>query len=121
MASIPMLPAGASSSDVVACLENAGCVVVRGVTDDTTRESLQRELAPQFISADAGNRLNRVYEASGGNGSFYPGNTKRITALVAKSETFRGFVQSAGPLAKAPPSCFAAGVLVFTVQFLSLV
>jgi len=92
MASIPVLPAGANSNDVVACLENAGCVVVRDVIDVTTREKLQRELAPQFISADAGNRLNKVYEASGGNGSFYPGNTKRITALVAKSETFRSFV-----------------------------
>jgi len=92
MASIPVLPASASSSDVVACLENAGCVVVRDVSDVAVRESLQRELAPQFISADAGNRLNKVYEASGGNGSFYPGNTQRITALVAKSETFRSFV-----------------------------
>ncbi len=43
-------------------------------------------------ASDAGNRLNKVYEASGGNGSFYPGNTTRITALVAKSETFRSFV-----------------------------
>jgi ectoine hydroxylase-related dioxygenase (phytanoyl-CoA dioxygenase family) len=92
MASIPVLPANASSNDVVACLEGAGCVVVRDVIDAPTRENLQRELTPHLKSSDAGNRLNKVYEASGGNGSFYPGNTKRITALVAKSETFRSFV-----------------------------
>jgi ectoine hydroxylase-related dioxygenase (phytanoyl-CoA dioxygenase family) len=92
MASIPVLPANASSSDVVGCLERAGCVVVRDVTDAATREALKRELAPLLKTSDAGNRLNKVYEASGGNGSFYPGNTTRITALVAKSETFRSFV-----------------------------
>ncbi len=92
MASIPSLPANAPSKDVVACLEHAGCVVVRDVTDPATRAALQRELAPHLKSSDAGNRLNKVYEASGGNGSFYPGNTTRITALVAKSETFRSFV-----------------------------
>jgi ectoine hydroxylase-related dioxygenase (phytanoyl-CoA dioxygenase family) len=92
MASIPVLPASAPSSDVVACLERAGCVVVRGVIDDATRATLKRELAPHLVTSDAGNRLNKVYEASGGNGSFYPGNTNRITALVAKSEIFRSFV-----------------------------
>ncbi len=92
MASIPVLPASGPSSDVVACLERAGCVVVRGVADDATRENLKHELAPHLVTSDAGNRLNKAYEASGGNGSFYPGNTKRITALVAKSEIFRSFV-----------------------------
>jgi len=92
MASIPVLPANAPSNEAVTCLENAGCVVVRGVIDASTREKLRRELAPHLKSSDAGDRLNKVYEASGGNGSFYPGNTKRITALVAKSETFRSFV-----------------------------
>jgi ectoine hydroxylase-related dioxygenase (phytanoyl-CoA dioxygenase family) len=92
MASIPVLPANAPASDVVACLERAGCVVVRAVTDVPTRDALKRELASHLKTSDAGNRLNKVYEASGGNGSFYPGNTTRITALVAKSETFRSFV-----------------------------
>jgi ectoine hydroxylase-related dioxygenase (phytanoyl-CoA dioxygenase family) len=92
MASIPVLPASAPSNDVVACLENAGCVAVREVTNAATREALKRELAPAIETTDAGNRLNKVYEAAGGNGSFYPGNTTRITALVAKSETFRSFV-----------------------------
>ena len=73
-------------------LEHAGCVVVREVTDVPTRAALKRELAPHMETSDAGNLLNKVYEASGGNGSFYPGNTTRITALVAKSETFRSFV-----------------------------
>jgi hypothetical protein len=92
MASIPGLPANAPARDVVTCLENAGCVVVRDVTEGATRDALKRELALHLVTSDAGNRLNKAYEASGGNGSFYPGNTTRITALVAKSETFRSFV-----------------------------
>ena len=92
MASIPVLSANAPSSGVVECLERAGCVVVRDVTDDATREHLKRELAPYLETSDAGDRLNKVYEASGGDGGFYPGHTKRITALVAKSEVFRSFV-----------------------------
>jgi ectoine hydroxylase-related dioxygenase (phytanoyl-CoA dioxygenase family) len=92
MASIPILSAHAPANDVVACLDRSGCVVVRDVVDLATREKLQRELAPHLETSDAGNRLNKVYEASGGNGSFYPGNTTRITSLVAKSETFRSFV-----------------------------
>ena len=88
MALIPVLPADASAKDLVACLENAGCAVVRDVIDAATREQLKHELAPQLVNSDAGNRLNRVYEASGGNGSFYPGNTKRITALVANRRPF---------------------------------
>jgi ectoine hydroxylase-related dioxygenase (phytanoyl-CoA dioxygenase family) len=92
MASIPVLPANAPVKDVVACLERAGCVVVREVTNGVVRDQLKRELAPHMETSDAGNRLNKVYEASGGNGSFYPGNTTRITALVAKSETFRSLV-----------------------------
>ncbi len=94
MAAIPVLPANAPAKDVVACLEHAGCVVVREVTDVPTRAALKRELAPHMETSDAGNLLNKVYEASGGNGSFYPGNTTRITALVAKSETFRAFVMN---------------------------
>src|ERR1022692_378039 len=92
MASIPVLPANSPSSEVVACLERDGCVVVRDVIDKAARDTIARELAPHLENSDAGNRLNKAYEANGGNGNFYPGNTKRITALVAKSETFRSFV-----------------------------
>ena len=66
--------------------------MVENVIDKTSRDQLTRELAPFFETSDAGNRLNKTYEASGGDGNFYPGNTKRITGLVAKSETFRSFV-----------------------------
>src|SRR5580700_11808821 len=92
MASIPVLPANSPSNEVVACLERDGCAVIRDVIDKSVRESIARELAPHLENSDAGNRLNKVYEANGGNGNFYPGSTKRITALVAKSETFRSFV-----------------------------
>ena len=86
------VPANSPSNEVVACLERDGCVVVRDVIDKAARDAIARELAPHLENSDAGNRLNKAYEAAGGNGNFYPGNTKRITALVAKSETFRSFV-----------------------------
>jgi ectoine hydroxylase-related dioxygenase (phytanoyl-CoA dioxygenase family) len=92
MASIPVLPATSSAEDVVACLEHDGCVVVKDAIDKTSRDALARELAAHFEKSDAGTRLNKTYEASGGDGNFYPGNTKRITGLVAKSETFRSLV-----------------------------
>ena len=92
MPSIPTLPETAPAEDVVACLERDGCVVVRDVLNKASRDAIAHELAPHFEKSDAGTRLNKTYEASGGDGNFYPGNTKRITGLVAKSETFRSMV-----------------------------
>jgi ectoine hydroxylase-related dioxygenase (phytanoyl-CoA dioxygenase family) len=51
-----------------------------------------RELAPHLEVVDPDASINKAYEADGGTSDFYPGKTKRITALVARSETFRTFV-----------------------------
>ncbi len=51
-----------------------------------------RELAPHLEVVDPDASINKKYEADGGTSNFYPGKTKRITALVARSETFRTFV-----------------------------
>jgi len=92
MASITALPAKSPSSEIIATLERDGCVVVTGVIDAATREAITRELTPHLENSDAGTRLNKTYAAQGGPSDFYPGNTKRITALVTRSETFCSFV-----------------------------
>jgi ectoine hydroxylase-related dioxygenase (phytanoyl-CoA dioxygenase family) len=92
MPSIPVVSANDSPSKVVACLERDGCAVVTGMIDRATREAIVGELAPQLEIVDPNASLNKQYKADGGTPNFYPGNTKRITALVARSETFRTFV-----------------------------
>jgi ectoine hydroxylase-related dioxygenase (phytanoyl-CoA dioxygenase family) len=92
MAKIPALRAKAPADDVIAWLRHDGCVVVTDVIDSAHRESIARELAPHLDRADPNASLNKTYAAQGAQADFYPGNTKRITALMAKSETFRSFV-----------------------------
>lgn len=92
MATIPRFSNKDRVDDVVTALNNDGCAVVTGVTDLATRDSIERELAPYIEKADpdaATDRNNKYFVESS---AFYPGYTKRITALVAKSETFRSFV-----------------------------
>jgi ectoine hydroxylase-related dioxygenase (phytanoyl-CoA dioxygenase family) len=92
MASIPVISSKDPPSAIVAALERDGCVVVTGVIDKSTRDAFARELAPHVEQTDenaATDPNNKYYSNSGG---FYPGHTKRVTGLIAKSETFRGFV-----------------------------
>src|SRR5579864_8865326 len=92
MASIPVISSKERTAEMIAALDRDGCVVVTGVTDQATRDAITRELAPHVAKADANAATastSKYYlEAAG----FYPGHTKRITSLIAKSETFRGFV-----------------------------
>lgn len=92
MPSIPVLSSQASHGDVVAALETAGCAVVTGIIAESACESLKQELKPYIDAADVGRSLNEKYAQDGGPSDFYPGSTKRITSLVARSETFRSFV-----------------------------
>jgi ectoine hydroxylase-related dioxygenase (phytanoyl-CoA dioxygenase family) len=92
MASIPVLKSDAPALEVAAALERAGCVVVTGALSAAMRESLARELKPHLDRADPNQSLNEKYARDGGPSDFYPGNTKRVTALVARSETFRQLI-----------------------------
>ncbi len=92
MPSIPVVSANDSRSKVVDCLQRDGAVVVSGVIDRAVRDAILRELAPHLEVVDPDASINKAYEADGGTSEFYPGRTKRITALVARSETFRTFV-----------------------------
>lgn len=91
MAKIPILPSS-SPADVIACLRQVGCVVATDALDKTARETLAKELAPHLETSDAGASLNEKYAEQGGPSDFYPGNTKRVTAMVAKSPTFCSMV-----------------------------
>ncbi len=92
MPSIPSLSSKASPAEIVAALERDGCVVVKDAIDLTVREAIAAELAPHFETSDSGDSLNKRYAADGGPSDFYPGNTKRVAALVKKSPTFRALV-----------------------------
>jgi ectoine hydroxylase-related dioxygenase (phytanoyl-CoA dioxygenase family) len=74
---IPRYPADAPLEEISSALENAGCVVVTDVLDSSLRESITDELAPHMAKA-------RVIEDDDPT-QFYPGQTRRVTALLARS------------------------------------
>ena len=75
--SIPQCSADSPASDVAAALGEAGCVVVTGVMDAELRQSIAGELAPHMANAR--------YIEEDDPAHFYPGRTRRVTALVARS------------------------------------
>lgn len=77
--SVPRYPAGTSTGEIKAALDEAGCVVVTGLMDSDVRESMTEELAPHMAQA-------RIIEEDDPD-EFYPGRTRRITGLVARSAT----------------------------------
>jgi len=92
MALIPVVASNNPPADVVAALERDGCVIVTGVLDSSARQAIATELGPHLEKADIKKSLNEKYAADGGPADFYPGNTRRITALAAKSQAFRALV-----------------------------
>ncbi|MGI9327651.1 MAG: phytanoyl-CoA dioxygenase family protein [Pseudomonadales bacterium] len=75
--SIPQFSADVPTSDITAALAEAGCVVVTGVVDAELRQSITGELAPNMAKA-------RIVEVDDPK-QFYPGLTRRVSALVARS------------------------------------
>ena len=75
--SIPQFSADASTSDITSALGEAGCVVVTGLMDPELRRSITDELAPHMANA-------RIIEKDDPE-QFYPGRTRRVSALVARS------------------------------------
>ena len=74
----------------IAPLEEAGCLVISGVTGAAERDQLRRELA-------AGMGRARVWEGDDPK-AFFPGYTRRIGSMVARSGTAREWIMH--PLAK---------------------
>lgn len=77
--SIPTVSAGTAPETIAQALDEAGCVVVTGLFDATARRSVEAELAPYMERV-------RVVEEDDPT-QFYPGRTRRTSALVARSAT----------------------------------
>jgi ectoine hydroxylase-related dioxygenase (phytanoyl-CoA dioxygenase family) len=91
MASIPIVESQDSPAAIAEALDRDGCVVVRNVTDKSTRNTVAAELAPFIEKADENAATNRESKYFVETAGFYSGHTKRITALIAKSATVRKF------------------------------
>ena len=76
---VPVFTADAATDDVLAALDEAGCVVITGLLDEALRDQVRRELAPSMASA----RVDQEEDPE----EFYPGKTRRVTALLTRSET----------------------------------
>ena len=74
---VPVFSAEAASAEIGNALEQAGCVVVTGLMDARLRQSISDDLAPHMARA-------RVIEDDDPE-EFYPGHTRRVTALVDRS------------------------------------
>jgi ectoine hydroxylase-related dioxygenase (phytanoyl-CoA dioxygenase family) len=77
--SIPILSADAGRSQIAKKLNEAGCVVVTGLIDEFGRNAVRSELSPYMESVKIVNEDDPT--------QFYPGHTRRTSALVARSET----------------------------------
>ena len=75
--SIPRFSADSPAEKIVAALGEVGCVVVTGVMDAGLRQSIVGELAPHMANAR--------YIKDDDPAQFYPGRTRRVSALVARS------------------------------------
>jgi len=75
--SIPQFSADTPATDIAGALGEAGCVVVIDVMDSELRKSITSDLAPHMAHA-------RIIEDDDPE-QFYPGRTRRVSALVARS------------------------------------
>ena len=75
---IPILDITDKTQDKIESLSESGCLVVQNAISEDTREKVKTELEPAMETSPA-----EVDDPE----AFYPGNTKRMSALVALSET----------------------------------
>jgi hypothetical protein len=82
-ATIPVRSADDRLEALAADLDRAGCLVITGAMSEAQIEALRSEMAPHLEAAKV---------ASDDPDDFYPGLTRRVTALVARSETARDLI-----------------------------
>jgi ectoine hydroxylase-related dioxygenase (phytanoyl-CoA dioxygenase family) len=82
--SIPRLSGTDRVDEVVSALDEAGCLVVTGLAEESARHRLVEELAPHLAAAPV--------QTDDDPAAFYPGLTQRVTALVARSEQVRELI-----------------------------
>ena len=81
MTSIPQRSVHDDPADLAKSLDDAGCLVVTGMLDEAGCASVREELASHLGAAPVA--------TSDDPKDFYPGNTRRVTALMARSATAR--------------------------------
>lgn len=95
---IPEFSHNDTAADMARGLRESGCLVIKGVTKHEIREQVVAELDDYIAKAEVEDDHEVEPE------EFYPGNTKRVTALVARSKacrdmlmhpTFRGVIDEA--------------------------
>ena len=77
--SIPQFSPSDAQEDMAAGLRKAGCAVITGLTDEGQRQELRAEMADHLAEAE--------FKTAEDSADFYPGRTRRVTALVTRSKT----------------------------------
>lgn len=85
---IETLPADADPARAATILEESGVLVLRGVAGLRERDAILAELGAHFEGAPVAPDVP--------DDSFYPGHTRRVTALIAKSAGVRALVTNPG-------------------------
>ncbi len=83
-ATIPRFTVKDSTREMKEAFIEAGCLVVTDIAGTDTRDALTQELAPYLEEATIKTRDDSK--------DFYPGQTRRVTALVARSEAVGGLI-----------------------------
>ena len=84
MTSIPNRPATTSAAELRVLLDEAGCLVVTEAFDPATRDAIRAELAPHMEAVKVNDDRPE---------DFYPGKTRRVSALVNRSKTVHDLIK----------------------------
>ncbi len=84
MTSIPQRSSTDSREELTRAIDESGCLAVTDVLDPDARDRVRSELAPHLEVATVIEQDDPA--------AFYPGRTRRVTALVARSKTVREIV-----------------------------
>jgi ectoine hydroxylase-related dioxygenase (phytanoyl-CoA dioxygenase family) len=84
MTSIPLLSKQASPNEMTAALDVAGCLVITDILDDDGRGKARSEIGPYLAAAPVSDEDDPA--------AFYPGKTRRATALVKRSKMVQSLI-----------------------------
>ena len=79
---IPKFPAEAPITEITDALEESGCCVVTDVTSEKVRQAIKDDMQPHLDRAEVIKEDDPE--------EFYPGHTRRVTGLVARSPSITG-------------------------------
>ncbi len=85
MPEIPALDAASAPELLSAALDEHGCLVLQNAVTTDLLDQVRQELEPYLERAQAASDVP--------DEDFYPGHTKRVTALIRKSESYHNLVR----------------------------